>query len=92
MKRAEVYEPFYQFLKEPSDSEKWKALRGLVDNLVAETEHDTIDRVLKIIDSKRGAFRDGSFRDSSITYMQGWMRSNDAIKKAVSKLKEGEQE
>ena len=55
-------------------------------------ECNTIDRVLEIIDSKRGAFRDGSFRDSSITYMQGWTRSNDAIKKAVLKLKEGEQE
>ena len=48
---------------------------------------DGLNRALKIIDSKRGAFRDGSFRDSSIAYIKGWTRSNEAIKKDVSKLK-----
>lgn len=57
-KRGEAYEPFYLLLKEWSDGEKWMALRDLIDNLVADTERNTIDDVIKIIYDREQAYCD----------------------------------
>lgn len=52
-------------------------------------EKQTIERILKIIDEKHDDFKDGSFRDNSITYAQAWKRSNEAIKAGVLALQGG---
>lgn len=50
-------------------------------------KYDSIIEILEIIDEKHDDFRDGSFRDDSITYAQAWKRSNEAIREAVEGLR-----
>lgn len=57
-----------------------------LDAMYEKGKRETIKAMLEIIDKKHDDYRDGSFRDNSITYAQGWKRSNEAIREAVNDL------